>query len=868
MLTFGIRDYELRFTVHESPDYFRLKVSVFNDDKKTDLIGETWVDLRELIIPGGGQRDNWHPLQCRGRYAGEVRIEMTYYDTRPEDETVVEKRSMAAERIQAKATGGPTGNRQVKDIKRRPLPGDPNVPAHVRPGPPEKNFSAPQLPSTRNFHHEPQGWSDNSRQGLRQPTTAPAVMPPEAPYETSTSGPPGPRQMRGYDNNPDERSRPSTAPKSQPVIHQPTPVHPPVSLPHIPSTKRFYNEKPYAPREPASDPYETQPRNQYARPHSSYETAPTGEYHPSWQDFFPNRSDIQPASEQPYETRPGQNSTRGYDLAAEQQQLYGDEPTSYGPSAARYSQRSLRGLPAEPIQPEYAEPEPEYHYQHRNSIANTHRNTLRHSISHEVPGMGYASMQPSVEDEEEEGPPPPPPVHRSGLSQQSSQHMMPSPTPSYKAYSNEYASSPRASEDVNFSSQPSHYVPDNVRLQDLPPHNNASSMPPSLVPGFDPMIADEETERLYQERRESRRRSTLFDEDAALAPQPLVPQPAPPSSAPYPVDPPSQPATDDRGSMSGALVRSRGGSYASTDSRIAPQRKSVSPQPPPVEDRSAPAPAPVPTPAPVATQIPFSPDSFDAFNPNASRSVLGSDPAEAEAARKSEQEASKEPGPIIGDDGREIDPSDHLPSDTWAPEPEKKTKKPELVVRFKSPPAQATSPRPSVSRESRPIRVTFKPQTQAPEKIWERPTSSSNSRQRSPGPGAMERTSPRMEMTRGRDMYSYGRGQSYSRSPGVDSSESSRRTSVSPSPGSSTTSSLYAPVSTGPPIPAKVPIAQPMNQSYPMISSNHYSYGVPERGGIEALSRELNTIDIGSVGSNTNRAMRKYVPRVTMGYAS
>lgn len=829
---------------------------MFNDDKKTDLIGETWVDLRELIIPGGGQRDNWHPLQCRGRYAGEVRIEMTYYDTRPEDETVVEKRSMAAERIQAKASGtagsGPTGNRQMKDIKRRPLPGDPNVPGHVRPGIPEKNFSAPQLPSTRSFHHEPQGWSDNSRQGLRQPTTAPAVMPPEPPYEASASGPPGPRPLRSYEN-PDERSRPSTAPKSQPVIHQPTPVHPPVSLPHIPSTKRFYNEQPYSPREPASDPYETQVRTQYARPHSSYETAPPADYHPSWQDVFPSRKEIQQAPEQPYETRPRQNSTRGYDLATEQQ-LYRDEPADYGPSA-KYSQRSLRSMP-EQIQPEYMEPEPERHYQHRNSIATTHHNTLRHSIGHEVPSVGFASMQPSVEDEEEEGPPPPPPVHRSGLSQ-SSQHMMPSPTPSYKAYSTEYASSPRASDDVNFSSQPSHYVPDNVRLQDLPPHNNASSMPPSLVPGFDPMIADEETERLYQERRESRRRSTLIDEDNMMV-QPLVPQPLEPSMPPYPVDPPSQPAAEDRGSMSGALVRSRGGSHASSESRIVPQRKSVSPQPPPVEER----------PAPVATQIPFSPDSFDVLNPNISRSVLGSE--EAEAARRKEQEASKEPGPIIGDDGREIDPSDHLPSDTWAPEPEKKTKKPELVVRFKSPPAQASPPRPPVTRESRPIRVTFKPQTQTQtsERSWERPTSSSNSRQRSPGPGAMERTSPRMEMTRGRDMYSYGRGQSYSRSPGVDSSQSSRRTSVSPSPGSSATSSLYAPVSTGPPIPAKVPIAQPMNQSYPMIASNHYSYGVPERGGIEALSRELNTIDIGGVGSNTNRAIRKYVPRVTMGYAT
>lgn len=190
-LFYSSRDHELRFTVHESPDYFRLKVSVFNDDKKTDLIGETWVDLRELVIPGGGQSDQWHTLQCRAKYAGEVRIEMTYYDTRPEDEAVIEKRSMAAERIQAK-TGGSTssastsGPRRLKDIKRRPLPSDPNgPPAPARPGPPEKNFSAPALPSTRPGHFEQQAGpfnfgSDHARQGSRHSIVAPAVMPSEA----------------------------------------------------------------------------------------------------------------------------------------------------------------------------------------------------------------------------------------------------------------------------------------------------------------------------------------------------------------------------------------------------------------------------------------------------------------------------------------------------------------------------------------------------------------------------------------------------------------------------------------------------------------------------------------------------------------
>lgn len=140
--------------MHESPDYFRLKVSVFNDDKKTDLIGETWIDLKDLIIPGGSQSDQWHPLQYRGKYAGEVRIEMTYYDTRPEDEAVIERRTQAAEKAHAKSNGSRpapaapvtssssssslSGPRQLEKVKRRPLPSDPTAATPARPGPPKR----------------------------------------------------------------------------------------------------------------------------------------------------------------------------------------------------------------------------------------------------------------------------------------------------------------------------------------------------------------------------------------------------------------------------------------------------------------------------------------------------------------------------------------------------------------------------------------------------------------------------------------------------------------------------------------------------------------------------------------------------------
>lgn len=882
MLTMS-RDQELRFTVHESTDYFRLKVSVFNDDKRTDLIGETWVDLKDLIIPGGSQSDHWHPLQSRGKYAGEVRIEMTYYDTRPEDVAVVERRSHAAEKIQAKTSSSTSSSmsapRQPKDIRRRPLPTDPNAPMHARPPPPEKNPSAPaQLPSARSAYLEQQ-----QQRQIAYPTTHGAgsdhvrhpsrhsIVPAEAQYDASANGPPGPRPMRGYDNPDDFQNY--TSPASRPLvpIQQPVPVHPPITYPQAPPSRRYPAEQQYSHHEPLVEKYEAQARTQYGRPRSGYENAPPMDYRAPGQDIYLTRQEQEPPPEPMekqernsyyYEPRSRQNSTQDYPFSSSEQYFYNDEP-AYGP-VAKYPQRASRMMPEQPpadyIHPAQASVmEPQHHHFRHNSVASSHSSLRPTSRDTE-----YASMQPSVEDEEDEGPPPPPPVHRSGVGH-SSQQLVPSPRSSYRAYAPEYATSPRASDDVNLSSQPSHYIPDNVRLQDLPPHTNGSSMPPSLVAGFDPIIADAETDRMYHERRESNRRSTQFEENG-MDIQPPVPQPQPSSAPPYPVDPPSRPV-DDRGSMN-SLVRSRGS--ASSDSRIIPQRKSISPRPPPVEER----------PATTSAQIPFSPDSYDALNPNASRSAVTSEPARQhdtpsqamEAARRGESQATRDPTPIIGDDGREIDPSDHLPSDTWAPEPEKKNRKPELVVRFKNPPVQS-SPVSQSSREARPIRVTFKPQTEtkgmlpSPEKNWERPTSSHSMQQSS---GALERTSPGMEMTRGREVFRhYGGGRNYSRSPAMDSPHSSRRPSISPSPGSISMSSLYEPVNPGPPIPAKVPIAQPMNQSYPMIANTSFNNpGAPDNTGIDALSRELNTIDIGSVGCNTNRALRKYVPRVTTGYAS
>jgi hypothetical protein len=76
-----IWDKEFMFNVRDSPDYDQLKVSVVSDGN--NLIGEAWIDLRETIVPGGGQTDMWHPLTCKGEDAGEIRTRIIFYDSRP-----------------------------------------------------------------------------------------------------------------------------------------------------------------------------------------------------------------------------------------------------------------------------------------------------------------------------------------------------------------------------------------------------------------------------------------------------------------------------------------------------------------------------------------------------------------------------------------------------------------------------------------------------------------------------------------------------------------------------------------------------------------------------------------------------------------
>ncbi|KAF9894524.1 hypothetical protein FE257_006409 [Aspergillus nanangensis] len=816
-------DQELRFTVHESPDYFRLKVSVFNDDKRTDMIGETWVDLRDLIIPGGGQSDQWHSLQCRGKYAGDIRLEMTYYDTRPEDEAVIERRTQGTEKVHPRPTGPAapvsssslssslSGPRQLKDVKRRPLPTDPTGAAAPRPTLPEKAPSAPLplQPVPRPTHHEAAHAAPPPDHGHqpRHSTT------PENPYDAATYGPPtASRPARNYDTPDDLHRDWNPSPSAQ---------HPPAGPPRRAPPEPYYPSY----RERPMDAYD--PRS-HARPRSGYANMPPADFRasrpdpPGSRDHYPQEP-LEIHAPVPEAPRPSSHHSN-YHIPTAEPYISSNEglPHGYG---SRYLPRSSGGM-HEPRQLEYVQNsgmvEPDHHYQsHNNSFHNT--SVMRPPPSRDGYHAEYATMQPRVDDEDEEGPPPPPPVHRSGLG---SQQLVPSPNSSYHAYSPEYAS-PRTSREITTGP-----LDGNSRMPELPRTTSAPSMPPSLVAGFDPIVADAESDRVAYENH-SRRQSAILEVDQVMPPRepsPMLP--------PYPVNT-AAPVSRQQALVDRRPPPSRG-SIAS-ETRIVP-RKSVSPRPSSASD-------------PSASQIPFSPDSFDAFNPNAARSAILHDsnpaydtPSQAmEAARRSEAEAAREPGPIYDDDGKEIDPSDHLPTDTWAPEPERKNpKKPGVVVRFRNAPARnSNGPPPPAKEYGAPPRA--------------RPTMTISRR---PQSNVMpEATS---EMTRGRTGYgsSYGHGRTYSTPDNnvTPPPRSSHRSSVSPAPRSASRSpsSFYAEGTTGPPIPAKVPIGPATSPAFPVSGSQM---------GMDALSRELGTIDIGGVGCNNGRAIRRYVPKITTGYA-
>lgn len=680
----------MRFTVHDSPDYYQLKVSVFNDDRKTELIGETWVSLEGIIVPGGGKQDQWHHLNCKGRFAGEIRIELTYYDTRPKEPISEERRQSSTvngfedgHREISSTVGGP---RQPKPIKRRPLPSDPTILDASRSSP------QPLTPSASTQHIT----------DLQQESPAPSPNP--------RLGNASPIDKRYYSLEQD------TYRSSPPVMND-----------HGASDHTSRNHHQYG----AS--FDERGYDRMDRQSNNYSTQMHDRQEPQ-QDSFSYDASIYDG--------PGQNrlpqgqSVAGYSTPPSYNGRYEWPHNQSSQDAYSLPTGNSSSLPQHMSMPEFGMRSEQHGYgqqhQHRASLPQQggyDQDNIGHR-SFDEPYGSYSQSNPDTENEA----PPPPPVHRSGGLQSPKRNEKPhadsyppisgpaplnirharnsisaSPlsqiqnSPSHPEY--DHSSSPTAMRNLpqpytSRSPQHSHNQLEKrqspKRFPTSPSREYSQPTPPSLVPGYDPRIAEDESERLIRENDlRYRQNSEPVPQYQAFATQrsPNAAQPIPRDDVPLQLRMLGN-GPEKRPHRSSAPVIPR--REVSPEVRT-PIRKSVSPQPGPAPGERR------------QSAIPFGPDSYDAFNPSLSDAAninsVGPKYNTPEQAREAQYEREKEAklaeGPIIGSDGREIDPSDHLPAETWAPEPESKApkKKPEVTVRFRRTPAGA-QPMPAASRKS------------------------------------------------------------------------------------------------------------------------------------------------------------------------
>ncbi|KAK4670604.1 uncharacterized protein QC763_213260 [Podospora pseudopauciseta] len=768
-------DQELRFTVHDSPDYFQLKVSVFNDDKKTELIGEAWIDLRDIIVDGGGQSDQWHQLQCRGKYAGELRLELTYYDNHPKPDKAPTKsrnpqQASLAENEQQPETApvAATGPRAMP--KRRPLPSDPVTGKTPSPAPSSKppppapapepvetpprsqpNPISSYVPSQSPLQHIEYG-SQSSRYQQQPPplehyprrersADLRREPPPPQQYQTSerVERYPG-QQSQSYDRYDSRPSDPYGAPQQEPPQEfsddrpPPPPAHrsrpslnsaPNSGFQGTPPTMRqdvLRNEAHRASASPSSYPG----RPTYKAADSSPAALPGSQYQ---------------AIEQPPPPRHYSYDTNGYDQSHRgMQATVEDVPES--PESSNSNRRSMGRAPPGQSQQQYdldfeqTSPAPLNISGRRPSNAVDHQYSTspgmqdqrystspgmqdRYSTSPGMQDQRY-STSPSVQDQRYSTSPSvqdqrcstsPGMQEQSGY--QSSNGYVMSSTDLSRREPSDYSSSSnygRHSE-PSLPTYESHQNQRALPWRDEPDNGSnsysAAPVPAALIPGIDPNISQEIAVRVNEDsgRRRYNQQAQMetpprgrtmdvarrYDQDGSPASYNAQPTAHGRSPMTYTAGPST--------SSVNVVIKSRAYSpnppvrdpspnppqqhHNPPQQQHTIRRKSVSPRPPSSDSRAM-------------SSVPFGPDSYEVLNPTAAAAAMH-DPT----AALPDYDAAT--GKIITHDGREVDPSDHLPMDTWAPEPE--AKKPTQTSPAPRPTPGGPQPQPVSSTGRRPLRI-------------------------------------------------------------------------------------------------------------------------------------------------------------------
>ncbi|POS70640.1 hypothetical protein DHEL01_v210966 [Diaporthe helianthi] len=699
-------DQEIRFTVHDSPDYYQLKISVFNDDKKTDLIGETWVDLRDIVIPGGGQNDLWHNLTCKGKYAGEIRIEITYYDTRPKPEKPAAKPKQVSSE-----TDSPASSLRAAPPKRRPLPSDPftgqapaqqplpPVPGHL-PAPTRQNqgqsrdYPTPdhvQTPHRAQPNPQPLYSSENVPSHSGHHSNASSLRHRQGDYSSAPNS-----AYHTPSNHSDVRHPPSDAYPVYPRDGMESPDH----HGHTPD-KRYTNSAPYtglpseqmfglemdSERPPPPPAHRSTPG---AAPESRHSPGHDSMLHsqtpPAMRmDVLRSEAHRQSASSNTY---PGRPVYRPYDSAPAPQSSESHAGGSHQVSPPRHlsydnsydvhhksMQATVEDVPDSPNSGlddprrngsramDYGEPE----YRQDPSPAPL---SLRGRGS--APPASYA------------GPPASGLRHYGG----SIDHELSDPALSSRAHPAQaiqsgYDSQVQTGSYLPYRGNGQELEDNQVRAPDGSMRFALPSVPASLVPGVDLGLSMEISQRINEDRRHETRHSQVpaGSQPTAIAVASVrgrqmtgsptsygPPQPRHGSRDMYERSPSARPPSQHRGLSPNP----------SPNGQLTIRRKSISPAPPQESRR--------------LSGVPFGPDSYDALNP-----ILSTSPPK-EPIRADYEEVN---GKIITYDGKEIDPTDHLPMDTWAPEPEPKGQK----TSEPSARASLSGPQPIPPSGRKPLRV-------------------------------------------------------------------------------------------------------------------------------------------------------------------
>ncbi|MCJ1437156.1 hypothetical protein MMC27_006541 [Xylographa pallens] len=828
-------DQELRFTVHDSPDYHQLKVSVFNDDKRTDLIGETWVSLDNVVVPGGGQSDIWHSLNCKGRYAGEIRIELTYYDTRPKEDRARSTSDVPTSiDIQERGVENVNGPRQSKPVKRRPLPTDPTLQdsSPLRPVMPDHAQSSP-LP------HTPQQYQN--RPGI--------YTPPQSAYISDL------RAGAAYQ----EQAQRSHDPSPSVPYYQ---LHDAAVFTNGPSTGQpsdglhspSYNQQPLTANDISYDNNHTSDtRNVFSQPQIPY---PNEEE--EMQLHFPRTQQHQPTLDLDLPQLPPYNPKIVRPIAQNPHRYHMQQNNSLSsPTPTLNHNRSLSDF-HQPSQASISSQEFEQQETHYKHVKGYQQSPPRNRSHEQCYNAVSSPTQRTIDDE---GPPPPPPAHRSSgfntpnstdaLVQRPNLGAIAAPAPLSVWHGRaSFAASPltKSHTDLSQDNQVLSISPSGAQLSTTAAHQSplydsyapqrrrqsydpsnvshhspyGQPPPPSLIPGYDPSMPDVKNQRMRQEKQPYPAQPYLPGREVLLQHDYHVG-----THSPYnDIEVSSRKGNSGDGHLYRSSVPVANQRAVSPDLRT-PSRKSLSPQPP-----SAPREG-------MLSSVPFSPDSYEALNPNlkSASNINKSGPTyktpeqARDAYRQKDQEEKLEEGPIIGSDGRVIDPSDHLPTETWAPEPEQKSsrKGPEITFRFRQSPLGAqpmpnSAPRPPRQTVIRPHSIattahsysvdSISPTTTGRNRLQKKTRMSPTHANSSPLLPISDSTSSTYPL---REQVNYG---------------------ISNTPAYSRSSANIPP-----PVPAKVPMSTSQ-----------------EDWGTDALSEEMKRIDIG-VGAGTARTRRsRYGP--------